>query len=152
MRLRDFLFETAGAKAGILPYFIEADDSISYLFMTSSDPDFGGPDPMVSKGHVDIGESVEQAAVREGKEELGLRVSNIVANSLKEGWVGELGGMTSHYKMHIYTCQVKDKTSFDEPHYETKETNWFSFEEAMRKVRRSHRDIVKSIHEKLQKQ
>lgn len=152
MKLKEFLCEAVSTKAGILPYFIEDDGSLSYLFMTSSDANYGGADPMIAKGHVDKGETPEIAAIREGQEELGLKKTNIVSGTVEECWVDTIGGMTANYQMSIFACEVKDKDDFDHPHYETKETNWFSYEEAQHKVRKSHLSILKHINDKLNSQ
>lgn len=68
-RFRRFIMKSIRVKAGILPYHVDG-DTLRFLFMISSDPAFGGSDPVVSKGNidagVDAGESSLQAALREG--------------------------------------------------------------------------------------
>jgi 8-oxo-dGTP pyrophosphatase MutT (NUDIX family) len=148
MRFKNFLTESKRTKAGVLPYFIK-NGAREFLFMVSSDPNFGGPDPMISKGNIGAGESPIQAALREGEEELGLKRTNIVDGTLVLGWAGDVSGLDERYRMEIYMCEVKSKTDFDTPHYETKETTWMDVDGAATKIRKSHRPIVTAIAMKL---
>ena len=148
---KSFLTETIATKAGILPYFVRDDGTLEFMYMTSSDANFGGSDPMIAKGHVDAGEDVKTAAVREGSEELGLRESNIVNGTLIEGWTGKLTGLTASYTMTIFTCEVKNQDDFDTPHYETAHIDWFTYDESLSKVRKSQIDIVKHIYQRIKK-
>lgn len=135
-------------KAGIIPFIIE-DGQVYMMFMESSDAEFGGPDPMIAKGHVDPGESFAITAMREGFEELGLKPSNCANPRL--AWKGELSGMDNHYEFHVYTVQVRNKTDFGTPHFETKAVHWLTPKEFASKGRPSQNHIVqaiaKSLHE-----
>ena len=128
-------------KAGIIPYYI-SNGRIEMLFMISSDPRFGGPDPMISKGHIDEGESPLQCAIREGEEELGLLRSNIREGSIHLISQGLMTGMDDSYIQFTYACQVLSKDAFVKPHYETKETVWMTAEEFARKGRLIHLSLV----------
>lgn len=130
-------------KAGIIPYIVE-DSVVKMLFMKSSDSAYGGPDPMISKGHVDEGESFAEAAVREGEEELGLKKSNM-DNSPFIAWKGELSGMDARYPFHVYAVRVKNKTDFGQFHYETESVHWLSAEEFAQTGRKSQNSIVQSV-------
>ena len=131
-------------KAGCIPFLID-EDEIFMLFQISSDPEFGGSDPMISKGKIDEGETSKVTARREATEELGLRESNIVPGTLRKVWTGRSKG----YQLIIYTCQVKNKTDFDIPHYETKAVVWMTMEEFRRAGRKDHVPIVEAIHKML---
>lgn len=130
-------------KAGIIPYIVE-DGVVKMLFMVSSDARYGGPDPMISKGHVDEGENFAQAAVREGEEELGLKTSNMDGAPIL-AWKGELSGMDAKYAFHVFTVKVKDKNDFGQFHYETQSTHWLSAQEFAEQGRKSQNNIVQSV-------
>jgi 8-oxo-dGTP pyrophosphatase MutT (NUDIX family) len=137
-------FKKDTTKAGVLPYFRNG-DKVEFLFMKSSNPEFGGPDFAISKGHIDAGEHPAQAALREGAEELGLKWSNIIPRTSKVGWIGKITGLTSTYVMTIFTFQVKSKTDFNTPHYETGETKWMTAEEFSKIGRSNQKHIVEHI-------
>ena len=133
-------------KAGLIPYVVE-DRLIKMLFMVSSDARFGGPDPMISKGNIDPGETPEQAAIREAEEELGLQLSNLIEHPFLIS-SEKIAGMNDEYVMNIYACQVKDKNTFSTPHYETAYTLWLTLEEFHQIGRTLHQPIVrKTIRE-----
>lgn len=145
MKIAELFEGSKNGKAGCIPY----DHDGRMLFMISSDPSFGGPDPMIAKGHVDAGETYEQAGVREAEEELGLKRSNIVQGTLELGWKGELAGMTGSYPFEVYMCNIDDVVDFNEPHYETKEVVWMTLEDFSMKGRKSQLHIVKAIADKI---
>jgi 8-oxo-dGTP pyrophosphatase MutT (NUDIX family) len=143
-------------KAGLIPYFIDGHDVLWFAFMTSSDPRFGGSAPMIAKGDIDVGETPDEAAVREAEEELGLRKDNMEVSTFERIWTGELTGMTEHYKFHVFMVQVKSMLDFDKPHYETEAVHWMTpleFEKhgrstqkhivnhAVNRVRKVHKDV-----------
>lgn len=135
------------AKAGIIP-FIRTERGVEMLFMRSSDPDFGGPDLMIAKGHIDDGETPQQAAVREGGEELGLKPSNfaqppfIVHDQ-------QVRGLTATYIMRIMAVEVKSKEDFGQYHYETAETVWLTGEEYAKVGRKSQLVFVQALLKQL---
>lgn len=143
MKIGSLLENANIKKAGIIP-FVRVDDEIEMLFMISSDPNYGGPDPMVSKGRIDAGETPEQAAIREGHEELGLRQSNF-AGQVFHVHDAEVKGLDAVYVMRIFAVEVKNKDDFDQPHYETKEVVWLSEKDYEMVGRRSHRPFVKAL-------
>lgn len=133
-------------KAGIIPYFKHPDGIVEFLFMVSSDPKFGGPDPMISKGGVDAGENAKQAAIREGQEELGLKPSNIKSPLIVVS-DETISGLENSYRMVVFACEVKNKTDFGPHHYETAYTKWMTLDQFMTHGRKSHRGIVgKAAH------
>ena len=70
-------------RAGIVPYFIDNNQIYVYL-MIPSDPAYGGTEPQIAKGRVEE-EGEEEAAIREGEEELGLIRANINKIDIKTG-------------------------------------------------------------------
>ena len=100
---------------------------------------------MIAKGHIDKGEDIKTAALREAAEELGLRTTNIVDGTLKESWVGSLEGQVDSYTLHVYTCRIDDVADFDTPHYETERVEWLTAEEFARKGRKSQKHIVAAV-------
>ena len=144
-------FNAVRQKAGIIPYFIDNKGIIRMLFARSSDPTYGGPSFMISKGGVDKGETPLQAALREGNEENGLKMSNIKKETLSIGWKGDIKGMTETSPMTIYICEVIDPVDFDKFGYETAETKWMTMEEYNKIGRKSQAFIVNACYGKIDK-
>lgn len=119
-------------RAGLLPYIVE-DGHIKFLFMKPADPRFGGDRFQIAKGKVEDGESKEEAALREASEELGLVLDNIDAPV----YLGDYLGRTS-----FYVAAVRNKTNFNQPHFETGETAWLSVSEFQNVGRALHVPIV----------
>lgn len=134
-------------KAGIIPY-IRTEKGIEMMFAISSDPAYGGPDPMISKGHIDEGETPEQAAVREGNEELGLLPANFAEQPflVKDETIR---GMTSTYGMRIMAVEVKSKDNFGPFGYETAETIWMTGDEYAQRGRKSQLGFIQALLSKL---
>jgi 8-oxo-dGTP pyrophosphatase MutT (NUDIX family) len=129
-------------KAGIIPFYRRPDGSVIMNFMVSSDARYGGAAPQLSKGNIDPGESVIDAAFREGYEELGLLESNVVANSLRTVREGLFELKSTSYDMTIFLVEVIDAGAFADPHYETAYTVWFTREQFAKYGRKQHREIV----------
>lgn len=121
-------------RAAMIPYIIQDDGIVSMMFMQPSDTRYGGHEFQLCKGVVEEGEDNRTAAIREGREELGLRQSNIIS-------VTELGNFLG--RTSVYICKVKDTTSFDAPHYETSATSWMSCDNFLEVGRELHKSIVK---------
>lgn len=121
-------------RAGIIPFYVNDDAEIMMMFMIPSDPEYGGSDFQIAKGKVDPGEQHEEAAIREGAEELGLVQANMI------GEVHFLGKFLG--RMHIYVVQVSSPTNFDKPHYETAQVGWLTNEGFQRIGRDLHKPIV----------
>lgn len=128
-------------RAGFIPYIIE-DDQVKMLFMKPSNPEFGGPEWQIAKGKIDKGETTEQAALREAKEELGLFKGNLDQIEL-------LG--TFLKSMTIYMGKVKDKELFGVPSFETEGTVWLTLEQFMEQGRMLHKPIIQAAHRKITK-
>ena len=132
-------------KAGLIPFFKHSNGTIEFLFMVSSDPKFGGPDPMISKGGVDAGEHTKEAAQREAEEELGLKPHNI-SSSLIGVSDDTVKGLNNSYRMVVYTCEVKNKKDFGPHHYETAYTIWMTNDQFQSHGRDEHRRIVQKAY------
>lgn len=136
-------------KAGFIPYFIDRNNKVHMLFCLSSDPAFGGDKFMIGKGHVDAGESIEQTALREASEELGLKRSNLKADTVQIGWTGQITGTTETSTMTIYIGEVNDPRDFNIPGHEISKVKWFTPEEFSHDGRPSHKHIVQSCASKI---
>jgi len=136
-------------KAGIIPYYFDPkDDQLKFVFMVSSDPAFGGPKPMISKGEVEEGEELLEAAIREGEEELGLKKSNFA----EAPFLLDTRTFKSHFgdfEQTTYAVEIKDKKDFGKPHYETKFCPHQTLESFLEKGRENHKDIVRKLAAKL---
>lgn len=134
-------------KAGLIPYhFDESLGKFKYLMMISSDARYGGDKPMVSKGGVDSGETLEEAAIREAVEELGLIESNIKENS----FASLITKSYPNYKLAMFICEVKDSANFGKPCYETEYTRWMTAEEFFSEGRKDHREFIDYLDRFLQ--
>lgn len=123
-------------RSGVIPYYIDSEGEIHMYFMKPSDPKFGGPDFQLAKGRIDEGEDAERTALREGEEELGLKLENIRYHQ----FVG------NHYfnETHtVYIAKIKNKDDFNEPCYETGETIWMTPDQFEVDGRALHRELVR---------
>ena len=136
-------------KAGVIPFYVK-DGKIMMLFMIPSDPAYGGSAPQIAKGGVDAGESVQQAAIREGSEELGLDPANIV--TAFQAHTSVISGMDESYRMTIFAAQVKDPKAFSAGHYETGKKLWLTLEKFASTGRKSQLAFVQAAHQKIQSQ
>ena len=126
--------KSAVFRAGVIPYLIEG-GKIKMLFMKPSDPRYGGDTFQIAKGKIDENEDDKTAALREGKEELGLFSGNIIETIPLGNFLG---------RMSVYVVKVLDKDLFGDPHFETKETRWMSEGEFLREGRELHRHVIKA--------
>jgi 8-oxo-dGTP pyrophosphatase MutT (NUDIX family) len=124
-------------RAGLIPFFINENNNIEMKFMVPSDQKFGGGDPQFAKGRIEKNENHEEAAIREAKEELGLREDNVE-------WIYYLGQFLG--RTHIHICEVKTRDKFDEPHYETESTHWLTLEEFENSGRELHRPVIREAY------
>lgn len=132
-------------KAGMIPYMIDPKDGqLKMLFMVASDPKFGGPKPMISKGTIEPGEDVLVAAIREAGEELGLKESNLKNKPFKV-WEGFVSLRTSKYDLTIFAVEIKNKADFNKWDYETLYATWMTNESFQEKGRKDHKEIVQQL-------
>ncbi len=135
-------FEKHVEKAGFIPYYFDQKGQLYMMFVLSSNPAYGGTKFMIAKGHVDSGEDVLQAALREANEECGLRQANLIAGTTKIGWKGMITGYTETSPLTIYIGKIKDLSAFDKPGYEISKTKWMTPEEFASSGRNSQVNIV----------
>ncbi len=128
-------------KAGIIPFYFDEDKNLKMLFMVSSNQEYGGLLPMVSKGHIDGNESPENAAIREGIQEVGLKISNFKSDVFHV-YYGELQGDTEKYEIVMSAIEINDPKDFSKPHYETAKTVWLTLDNFMKKGRQSQKELV----------
>lgn len=128
---------TTKHKAGIVPYVINEQGDVEMMFMVPSDPKYGGTRPQIAKGSVDKGETIIEAAIREGEEELGLKRSNFGYYPVSIG-----SFRTKDYTLHLFTVEVKSRSNFDQPHFETERTEWLTLEEFRTRGRESQLEFV----------
>lgn len=124
-------------RAGLIPFYVNENGVIEMKFMIPSDQKFGGGDPQFAKGRIERNENHEEAAIREAKEELGLREDNVE-------WFFYLRAVLG--RTYMYICEVTDRNAFDEPHYETQSTHWMTLEEFEETGRPLHRPVVREAH------
>jgi 8-oxo-dGTP pyrophosphatase MutT (NUDIX family) len=142
--------ESQRKKLGAIPWYEHA-GKVFMLFMTPSDPAYGGTRPQIAKGRQDAGESALHAALREAAEELGLRGSNIRAVSGRAATENILGADDA-YQLTVYAVEVKNPRDFDQPHYETASTHWLSLENFLIQGRQNQAGMVKKVYEIIQNQ
>lgn len=134
------------ARAGLIPYLRGEDGDLRYLMMVSSDPKFGGPRPMISKGKIEHGESTLEAAVREAEEELGFKMRNARGQLVK---VAE-ERVTLHsgtYDLTVYGCEIMDRYDFDKWCDETEFTTWMTLDSFKVKGRKDHVKYVEALEQ-----
>lgn len=144
MQLDDILPDMR-EKAGFIPYVIENGEPL-FLFMIPSNPLFGGSRPCIAKGGVDRGETLLEAAIREAKEELGLKKKNIKRDTVQLVFSGKINGKKNSYRMTVFVGEVKDKEKFGAFTFETAETRWLTLKEFSNIGRDSHVGIVRKAH------
>lgn len=127
-------------KAGIIPFIQQDDGTTLMMFMSPSDPSYGGSEPQIAKGGIDPGENAKEAAIREGEEELGLQQSNIV--SIHPLPAVTLTGLDATYTMSVYAVEVKDQSDFSQPHYETGKVYWLTAEQFAQRGRKNQQSLV----------
>jgi len=125
-------------RGGVIPYYIK-DGEILMMFMQPSNPKFGGPKFQIAKGKIEDGESPQEGAFREAKEELGLFGPNVeFPNTL-----GQFGNV------HMYIAKIKDPKMFGDTTDETQATTWWTPEDFASKGRSWQKPIVKAAARKI---
>ena len=132
-------------KSGFIPYMIDPKDGqLKMLFMVASNPKFGGPKPMISKGTIEDGEDKLTAAIREAGEELGLKEVNL-KNKPFLVWEGFVSLRTSKYDLTVFAAEIKDKSDFNKWDFETLYATWMTNESFQEKGRKDHKSIVQQL-------
>lgn len=142
MKIRDLTEPAAVQKAGVIPFCVSPDGVTRMMFMSPSDPAYGGPLPQIAKGGVDHGESTKEAAIREGEEELGLKRNNII--SVQAIPPVAMSGLKAFYTMSIFAVKVKNQKDFGTPHFETGKVYWLTLEEFLTRGRKNQQLLVKA--------
>jgi 8-oxo-dGTP pyrophosphatase MutT (NUDIX family) len=122
-------------RAGFVPYIVE-NGKVMMLFMKPSEAKFGGDVWQIAKGKIDPGESSEDAAVREAKEELGLFPPNIDGHAK---FLGQFLGRTD-----MYVGKMKEKEMFGDYTFETGAVKWMSPDEFQKIGRDIHKPVIKA--------
>lgn len=135
------------ARAGLIP-FIREGDSIQYLMMISSDPKFGGPRPMISKGKIEDGESKLECAIREAEEELGFKMRN-ARGPMIELFDGRQELYSGAYHLTVFGVEIQDRYDFDKWCDETEYTVWMTLDEIKQQGRRDHVKFVEQLEQKV---
>lgn len=139
------------ARAGLIPFIRNEDDgTLSYLMMVSSDPRYGGPRPMISKGKIEPDETKMGAAIREAEEELGLKQRNfrgepmLIADERVTLYSGA-------YDLTVYGVEIADRYDFDKWCDETAYTCWCTLEKFKKIGRRDHIKYVELLEQLVRK-
>lgn len=142
------LFEVAkiSERAGFIPYIIENGEPL-FFFMKPSNPSFGGPLFQIAKGGLEKGETAIEAALREAKEELGLKRSNVKDDTIKLVWRGKMRGAEESYILYVFIGEVSKKDKFGETTHETDETAWLTAKEFSKQGRKPQQHIVRKAAE-----
>lgn len=131
-------------RAGVIPYYVDDNDTVQMMFMISSNSKYGGPDPQISKGKVDPDDKTyRDAAFREAKEELGLFKGNVI----NETYIGKFLGRT-----HVFICKINDPDMFGDTSYETERTVWMTAEQFDEDGRKLHQPVVKAAVREINRQ
>ena len=136
------------ARAGLIPFIQEGDGSIKYLMMVSSDPKFGGPRPMISKGKIEEGETPLVGAVREAEEELGFKARN-TRGTMMPIFDGRVELYSGAYHLTVFGVEIQDRYDFDKWCDETEYTTWMTLEEFQAKGRKDHVKFVEELERQI---
>ena len=95
----------------------------------------------VCAGHVDVGEALEHAALRELKEEVGIECNKEDLKILAEKEL-RLGNTNSHFTRYYYVYCDKPEEEFIIQKEELSEVKWFDLETLMEMVRNKREDLT----------
>lgn len=127
-------------KAGVIPYFINEEGITAMLFMIPSNPKFGGLLFQIAKGKIEPGENIQEAALREAEEEVGLRAENV--KQIKSVGNAKITGIDDTYMLAIFVVEIKDPKNFSQPHFETGKTAWLTLKQFKTLGRQSQLTLV----------
>lgn len=95
----------------------------------------------VCAGHVDIGEALEQAALRELKEEVGIECNQNDLKLLAEKEL-RLGKNNSHFTRYYYVYCDKPELEFTLQKEELSEVKWVNIDELIEMVKNKREDLT----------
>lgn len=136
-------------RSGLVPFIKDTDGQYRYLLMISSNPRYGGPRPMVSKGKIEEHETAFEAAVREAEEELGFKQSNAAGKSFMIADQEHVHLRSTNYKLTMYAVPVLSKYNFGPWCDETKCTVWLTLREFKDRGRHDHYTFLQRIEERV---
>ena len=139
-----------GDRAGVYPLYVANNGQVYVYMMVPSNPKFGGALPQMGKGGVDKGETPEQAAMREGHEELGLLARNV--KKISQLTTATITGKQDTYFMTVFVAEVFGKDDFDPHGYEAKWTGWVEMDEAIKVSRKNQQQFLRQVKSKYDKQ
>jgi 8-oxo-dGTP pyrophosphatase MutT (NUDIX family) len=145
--MKKILKESKRVKAGVVP-FVKEGEEVRMMFMTPSDPAYGGDKPGIAKGGLEAGEDIEAGAMREAEEELGLRSSNFAGKPFL-AVKGKLQGYTESYDFYVFAVQVKNTKDFGPHDYEVGKIDWLTLDEYKRVGRTSQLEFVQAVSSKI---
>lgn len=127
-------------RGGVIPYYVQ-DGEIYMMFMKPSDPKFGGKEYQIAKGKLEKGETPEEGAFREAKEELGLFGPNVL----------NVNGLGKFGKVHMFIAKIKDPNMFGDTTTETHSVVWWTPQQFQTEGRYWQKPIVKAAARKIRK-
>lgn len=102
---------------------------VRYLVIRDSYGNWGFP-----KGHVEAGETLEQTAVREVREETGLTKLRVCAQLTPVDWQFSFNGERIHKTCHFFLMEAADDSTTPQSDEGISACEWKSFEDAERTV------------------
>jgi predicted NUDIX family NTP pyrophosphohydrolase len=134
------------SKAGVIPYYFSK-GKLFMLFMTPSNPTYGGPLFQIAKGKVEEGEDVKHAAFREGTEELGLAANNM--QNMHHITTQIVSGLDDTYILTLFATQVTDPTAFGNTDMETGKRAWMTLAQFTKAGRQNQLALVQKASQKI---
>jgi len=104
---------------------------------------------MISKGKIERGEGVLDAALREGEEELGLKRRNIRKGSIRDLADERVVLHSGTYDLTLFSCEIIDRYDFDKWCDETEYVIWMTLEDFRDEGRRDHVKYVEALEAEL---
>ena len=135
---------TVRQKAGVIPYYFDSKNILRMMFMTPSDPKYGGSQFQIAKGRIEAGEDVQQAAIRESEEELGLLPTNVI--QVKSLGTRTITGLDETYQLTVFVAEIKNPKAFGPTDFETGDRAWLTLEQFVAKGRQSQLAIVQQAN------